>query len=223
MKHFLITIRKIFYPNPFLKYVFCIFALLISLIEGSRYHMKLNRAIIQLLNEKTKVDVTTMAGCSFLRNDIEARTGEALSLNTVKRLVGILDYNSSPREITLDIIARYLGFDSNIQMQLVIQDKISEFNVPADFIDLNLLKEGTELLIRWNPQRELRILHKGNGEYIVLESKKSKLSEGDIISLSQIAPGFPFMVKSVIRNGRNLGNYTAAQTEGLSSVEIING
>lgn len=185
--------------------------------------MKLNRAIIKLLNEKAKVDVTTLAGCGFLRNDIEARTGEALSLNTIKRLVGILHYNSSPREITLDIIAKYLGFDSNLQMQLAIQDKISEFNVPTEFLDMNLLKEGTELLIRWNPQRELRILHQGNGKYLVVESQKSKLCEGDILDLSQIAPGFPFMVKSVIRNGRNIGNYTAAQSEGLSSIEIING
>lgn len=185
--------------------------------------MKLNKAIIKLINEKTKVDVTTLAGSVFLRNDIEARTGEALSLNTIKRLVGILPYDSTPREVTLDIIARYLGFDSNLQMQLAIQDKISEFNLPAGFIDLSQLKEGAEILVKWNPQRELRIRHIGGEKYCVVESQKSKLREGDLLSLSQIAVGFPFMVKSVTRNGRNLGNYVAAQTEGISSIEMING
>ena len=185
--------------------------------------MKLNGAIIHLLNAKAKIDVTTKAGCDYLRNDIEAKTGEALSLNTVKRLVGILNYDSSPREITLDIIARYLGFANHIQMQMAVQDKISEFNTPTEFIDLSVLPEGARILIKWNPDRTLRLRHLAYGSYLVEESSNSKLTAGDILELSQIALGFPFMVKNVTRSGRILGNYTAAKTEGLSSIEVING
>ena len=185
--------------------------------------MKLDVLLIKMLSKKADKDVTTKAGAEFLRNDIETKTGEALSLNTIKRLVGILNYESSPRDITLDIIARYLGYRNYSQLLLILQDKISDFNTPSEFIDLHNLAAGTELSIDWAPDRVLRIKHLEGGNYLVVESVNSKLKKGDILSLSQIAKGFPFMVKEVIRAGESWGNYTAAQVEGISSIEVING
>lgn len=70
--------------------------------------MKLSREAIKLLSEKSGRDVTTPVGADYLRNDIEATTGEPLSLNTVKRLTGLLPYDSEPRQSTLDILAGYI-------------------------------------------------------------------------------------------------------------------
>lgn len=185
--------------------------------------MKLNGVIIKMLADKARVNVETKNGAEFLRNDIESRTGEALSLNTVKRLVGILPYDSSPREITLDIIARYLGYNNWPLLNSAVQNKISDFNVTSGFIDLIELPENSEIIIKWHPDRILHIVHHYKGKYEVRRSDKSKLLEGDILFLSHIAVGFPFMVKEVIRKGETLGNYTAAQIEGIYSIEFING
>lgn len=185
--------------------------------------MKLPGPILEMLSEKAQKDVTTKSGANFLRNDIEAKTGEALSLNTVKRLVGILHYDSEPREITLEIIARYLGYDNWEQIKGVIQNKISEFNVAQGFIDLKELPNGTKVEVKWNPGREILLTHINEDMYEILNANNSKLQKGDHLHLSQIAEGFPFMTKEVIRNGILLGSYTAAKVEGVTSIKVIHG
>ena len=182
--------------------------------------MKLNQAIIDLLSEKAGKDVATSCGADYLRNDIEAVTGEALSLNTVKRLVGILPYESIPRPVTLNIISRYLGFSSWQLFQEYLTGRISDFNVDEGFIDLAAQPLGRLIKIRWQPDRCLSIKHLGEGKYVVAESLNSKLLPEDNLYLSQIAPGFPFMVKTVVRNGRELGNYIAAKRLGIDSIEM---
>ena len=184
--------------------------------------MKLNMIVIKMLSEKAGIDVTTKAGSEFLRNDIESKIGEALSLNTIKRLTGILQYESNPREITLEIIARYLGYKDYNLLQTTINNKISDFNTLSNFIDLKLQPIGKEILIKWEPERVIKIRHAGEGVYQVEESVNSKLLKGDVLSLSQIAVGFPFLVKEVVRGGQLLGSYTAACTEGVSSIETNN-
>lgn len=49
-----------------------------------------------LLSRKAGVDVATPAGSDVLRHDIESATGQLLSLNTVKRLTGVIPYNCAP-------------------------------------------------------------------------------------------------------------------------------
>ena len=183
--------------------------------------MKLNKILIKMLSEKTGRDVTTLSGADYLRNDIEASTGENLSLNTVKRLTGVLPYESEPRQSTLEIIAKYLGYGSWKLLSDYVNNKISEFNTANGFIELTTLPLGCEIILSWQPNRRILIRHIGKGNYIVVKAENSKLLAGDTLSLSQIAIGFPFIVKQVIREGRDIGNYTAAPSEGLSSIKLI--
>lgn len=88
---------------------------------------------------------------------------------------------------------------------------------------MNSLSAGCKVVIKWNPNREILIRHSGNGEYIVEKAQNSKLLEDDHLFLSQIAVGFPLMVKEVVRKGKSLGNYLAAQSEGISYLEVLNG
>ena len=183
----------------------------------------LNKIYIKLLSEKCGKDITHPSGVDFLRNDIEAVTGEALSLNTLKRLIGLLPYESLPRRTTLDILAKYLGYSSWELFEEGIHGRISDFNTPSGFIDMAGLEKGQTVVITWNPERQIRIIHQGKGRYIVEDSINSKLSKNDILYLSQVAKGFPFMVKEVVREGKSLGNYTAAQLEGVTFITLING
>lgn len=182
--------------------------------------MKLNQAVIDLLSEKTGKDVTTPYGADYLRNDIEAVTRESLSLNTVKRLVGLLPYESNPRLFTYNIIAEYLGFSSWQLLQEYLTGKISDFNVEEFFVDLVNQPLNKIIGISWQPDRYISIKHLGNGKYVVMESLNSKLQSEDILYLSQIAVGFPFIVKRVERNGSVLGNYIAAKKTGIDLIEM---
>ncbi|MBD5280233.1 MAG: hypothetical protein HDS35_06790 [Bacteroides sp.] len=72
--------------------------------------MILDSLILAKLSEKIGQDVTTPAGASVLQLDIESVTGESLSLNTVRRLVGVIQSEKlTPRRTTLNIIANYIG------------------------------------------------------------------------------------------------------------------
>lgn len=194
-----------------------------KVIEALLIIMKLNDTVIDLLSKKAGRDVTTPYGADYLRNDIEVFTGESLSLNTVKRLVGILPYESFPRAVTLNIISNYLGFSSWQLLQEYLSGKISDFDISEGFIDLTNQSPGKIIKIRWQPDRCLSIKHIGHGKYVVIQSINSKLHTEDLLYVSQIAVGFPFMVKMVERKGVNLGNYIAAKKTGIDAIEIERG
>ena len=185
--------------------------------------MRLNKRILSLLSDKAGVDVSTPSGAAFLRNDIESVLAERLSLNTIKRLVGLLPYDSSPRDSTMDVLAQYLDYPSWKILNQTLKDKISDFNSSSLFIELSDLYINKEIIIRWSPNRHIKIRHLGEGRYLVVESQNSKLLERDELVLSQIALGFPFMAKDVKRNGLSLGTYTAALLEGIEDIEFVDG
>lgn len=183
--------------------------------------MTFDSVTIKLLNERAGYDVTTVDGATKLSCDIETVTGEHLGLNTVKRLVGVLPYESSPRQTTLDIIASYLNYPSWKILRDEINQRISRFNAENPFIELSALLAGEKLRLCWSPGRVIEISHRGNGIFEVTKSVNSRLSAGDILNLSQIAVGFPFVAKEVIRNNESLGCYSAADKTGLESITFI--
>lgn len=183
--------------------------------------MKLNPIVLKMLSDRVGRDVGTLAGVTCLRLEIEKTVGVSLSRNTLKRLVGILKYESSPRDFTLDVLARYLGYDSWRQLCEGIDRRISDFNVPDTFVDAALLPEGRRIVLEWDPDRHIEIMHIGGGQYEVTDSLNSKLLKGDIITLTQIALNFPFVVKEVIRGDTSLGNYSTAHEFGLKTLRMM--
>ena len=182
--------------------------------------MKLERCIISKLEKKVGRGLDDPAACDVLSKDIFAKTGELLSVNTLKRLVGIIRYESSPRTQTLDIIARYLGASDWRQLCMDAEDEISGFgNTPG--IESELLPEGTTVELRWSPGRRVLILHKSEDNFIVMESEGSKLRAGDCFRARNIIVGFPLLAGNLMRDGVVIGDYCAAREYGLESVKIV--
>ena len=182
---------------------------------------KLSSPVLEMLKKMAGYDVTTSSGAAMLHKDIETKTGQRLALNTVKRLVGIIDYNSEPRQDTLTILAHFLGFSSWESVIQFIHDNISGFDLKDSIVDLVILPVGKNVRIKWEPDRTILLNHIKGEDYEVLESINSKLQKGDLLHLSQVAEGFPLVVKKVIRDGKNMGNYKAGLDSGIKTVEII--
>lgn len=176
--------------------------------------------VINLLTAKIGTDVKTPRGASMLRNAIETEVGEHLALNTVKRLLGILPYDYSPRTDTLAIIAKYLGFGSWQLLQDYVNDKISQFGDTDPFLELGKLPADALIEVTWEPDRIILLRHIQNDKFLVEKAENSKLQQGDILSLSSLSIGFPFMAKSVVRNRENLGSYTAAKELGVKELRL---
>lgn len=183
--------------------------------------MSVNPELIKLLSLKAGCDVSSHRGVNILCHDITDKTGEYISLNTLKRMTGILEYDKEHRIDILNVIASYLGFDSWSILDDYLQNKISEFNSSGKFINLVSLPDNKEVEISWNPDRNIVIKHRSGDEYEVIRSENSKLHVADLLYVSEIAVGFPFLVKQVVREGKSLGNYSAAMTEGLSGIRLL--
>ena len=174
-----------------------------------------------MLAQKAGYDVSTPHGAERLQKDIETATGERLSVNTVKRLAGVIPYAHEPRLSTLEIIVRYLGYPSLRALKEAAEGNTSGFSLPGNFIDAAALPLHARLKLAWAPGRQLTLRHCGEGQYEVEEARKSKIQTSDHLRLGYIAEGYPLIVKAVERGGENLGEYTAAPEGGLSKVEII--
>lgn len=183
--------------------------------------MVLNRKIITLLSRTAGYDVATPAGAEKLSHDILSSTGERISVNSLKRLTGVIEYEGKPRETTLDIIARYIGLSGHKDLMTLIADSSSAFNTTDDLIDTDELPTGVKIRLAWAPDRRLVIEKTKDGSFEVKESVNGKLRAGDILFLSRIGLNFPFKVKEVIRQGEKLGNYSAGMDEGLKICEIL--
>lgn len=180
--------------------------------------MTLDSVIIKMLNNRAGFDVTTADGAYRLWCDIVSATGEHLAVNTVKRLLGVLPYDGSPRRATLDIIARYLDYPSWQLLTAAVDQRISSFNASNPFLETPTLPVGQKLRLCWSPNRLIEISHRGDGVFEVIKSVNSRLREADILRLSQIAEGFPFVAKEVLRENESLGCYCAAESTGLDLI-----
>lgn len=183
--------------------------------------MILNSLQIERLSEKIGQDVTTPAGASYLCLDIESKTGISLGLNTVKRLVGVIPSDGSPRKTTLNVLANYLGYPSWDLLEEDTEMEGSVFGRKDIFIEMSDLEKNTVVEICWKPDRRILIRHDGTGQYTVMKSENSKLRPGDILSLSQLAIGFPFLANKVFRAEKPLGSYRAADGAGITRFNII--
>ncbi|MCH5213744.1 MAG: hypothetical protein J1E97_01025 [Muribaculaceae bacterium] len=182
----------------------------------------LNQEIIKKIEEKFGKKLQYSHDCEALSEAIAETVGERISVATLKRMAGMVSKKCQPRLSTMDIIAQYIGYPN---YQLLAQDidddtEISEF-AWVEELESKSLKEGTQLQITYDPGRVLVLTYLGNDTFIVNESYKSKLQQGDVVTISHFTKGFELLVADVVRNGESIGSYQAAKAGGLTSIELF--
>lgn len=187
--------------------------------------MALERVVIDKLAEKAGYAVDTPRGCENLHLDIQTalnlKDGECLSVNTLKRVTGVLAYNGNPSRSTLDILARYIGYKNwPVMYDDITGYRGSGFNKPVTCYDMEELPVNTKVGIFWSPDRRLLLRHLGKGEYMVEDARNGQLRVGDHIWLSQLVLRFPFFAKKVVRDNNNLGTYVSAQEWGIEQIRM---
>ncbi len=146
--------------------------------------MKFNYGIIKYLSERCGCDVTTASGATVLALDIQLKTGERLAANTIKRLVGVLPYNFTPRNSTLKILAKYLGYPSWENFMESISDRILDFDKETMSMNFSELDAGAVVILKCQPDREIHLYHLGEGYCEVVKVSNSNLEVGDILKLT---------------------------------------
>ena len=177
--------------------------------------MKFSPYITELLREKSGNEIRLSRDCDLLALDIESVTGEHIGVNTVKRLLGFIADERSTRTSTLDVIARYLGYDNwDVLRQIDENSSNSAFDDRDEYLAC-YLEKGQQVAISYPPNRTLTIECLGDNHFRVIKSENGKLQEGDLLTLTHIVRHYPLLVSEVIRDGRSLGAFTAGKTQGI--------
>ena len=184
--------------------------------------MILNPVIQQRLATAFGHELRYPSDFEALAMDIAERTGQGFSVNTLKRLCGLIGPEVQPRRATLDTLARYLGA-SDWPMLLAGISKAgnSAFGEQDGVLDPAALAPGTRIRLRYDPDRSVEMEYLGEGRFRVLASEHSKLRPGDTLHTGALCLHYPLVADSVLRDGRDLGRFTAGQTGGLTELTLL--
>ncbi|MCH5227745.1 MAG: hypothetical protein J1F16_08045 [Muribaculaceae bacterium] len=177
----------------------------------------IDKFIIKLLEEKCGYPLNSSSDCERMALDIETNTGDHLGFTTLKRLLGFTSERATPRQSTLEILARFLGFNSYKELEDSINNKgDSDFDCNPESILSSRLPADTEINISYYPNRRLNLQHIKDDKFIVTESINGSLLKGDKIFVDSFTSGLPMIAKDVIRNGESLGRYVAGEKFGIN-------
>lgn len=150
-----------------------------------------------------------------------------VSETTVKRMFGLVgadspERNRTPHTSTMDILAKWLGYGNyDVLLRDIGESGCSSEFTTIESINASTLHTGTRIKVTYEPSREIVMAYLGDNEFLITESKNSKIVKGDRIRLTTLVLGQELLVSEVIRDGKSLGAYRGAKDGGLTSFEII--
>lgn len=153
---------------------------------------------------------------------IEGRTREIIGLSTVKRLWQYKGLATKPRQATLNVLARsigYIGFDDFCEHYGTCEP--SSDIVLGQSIKVADILLGERVMLRWNPGREIIMEHLGNSTFRVVKSENSKLAVDDTFQAAFFALGHPAMLANVIHGDSSWPLYEIGQAGGLTLVRRL--
>lgn len=172
-----------------------------------------------LVLQKLKHTLDSPSDFDYLSLQIYKVTGESVSSTTLKRIFGYIPSNNTPRRSSLSIIARYLGFSGwsayaervNVNSGFFSDDVV----LPCELL------QGDKVKLEWAPDRVVLLEALGDEHFRVIKSLNSQLQMGDLLEIPIFMLHQPLLVKSVMRDGENYGQYTAGINGGLSKLEVV--
>lgn len=159
--------------------------------------------------------------CEEISRDISAKTGNPISVNTMKRLLGFISEEREPRLYTLDLIAKYLGFNNwDVYLMSIKESGNSEFG-KIEEINVADLQANDKIEFHYSPDRMVVARFLGEGMFEVIKAENSKLVVGDQFEAKQFFINYPLYVNDVIRNGHHLGSFTAGKVSGITMLKKL--
>ncbi len=179
--------------------------------------MVLDLHIQKLISEKNGFEMTNSLQFSLLSDEIFKSTQSRLSVNTLKRLYGMLpEVNTT--STTLDIIAKYLGYSSWKRLIAAGMDIHSSFN--NDFLCVlpKEMEAGQCLTIAYEPDRIMKLKITQDYWCEVLSCTGGKICVGDLLDIPSLCIHAPLIVMEVVREGQSLGSYIGGKEGGVTEI-----
>ena len=155
----------------------------------------------------------------FLRERIYARLHILISRTTLMRIWGYVDEKVEPRQNTLDILARFLGYtgwDEYERNAMLPKEQQSSPILSRRLSAANGLVPGDRLRLTWQPERVCDIEYLGELRFVVSSSINTRLHEGDTFECSLIVEGEPLYLDNLTQGSCPPIAYVCGKKSGVN-------
>jgi hypothetical protein len=181
----------------------------------------LSPVIKEQIETKLGKSIRYHSDLEHLSFEIEKATKQKISLNTLKRLFGFIAGVTEPRLFTLDTVALYLGYANwDVYLLSLQQTGNSSFNSLQE-IKIETLDPLSIIEFGYDPDRVVQVCYENNHIFRVIQSRNSKLQVNDVIEISHFVLHYPLIIIRVLRDGINMGRFTAGKVGGLTVLKLI--
>ncbi|MDE6085623.1 MAG: hypothetical protein K2G40_04395, partial [Muribaculaceae bacterium] len=151
--------------------------------------MEKNVALSNLIN-LTNINIgftpRTPTDFNILNLLIKKKTDSEISVSSLKRIWGYVNYNCFPSPNTLNLLSRFNGYcDWNTFLRdhhIITENDVSEY-LSNSLVYADTLKEGDTLIIEWYKEKVCTIVYLGEHRFEVTEARNIKLEKGDRFTL----------------------------------------
>lgn len=151
-----------------------------------------------------------------LEENIMLRHREHISSTTLRRFWGYQsDQPGELREASLDVLAHYVGYKNWKQFISTDVSGVQSGRGDGRKVNVSELRSGDKLRLLWNPGRDVVVRFEGQDLFTVLESKNSKLREGDTFHCHTFIDDMPLVLTCLVSQGLPPTNYVCGQKNGI--------
>lgn len=179
-------------------------------------------ALCQRVESAANIAAATPRQFEMLSESIRRRTGVLLSPTTLKRLWGYIDEPVTPRQSTLDVLARFCGWRDYEDFVTGHLPEVESGNIGSRSIRAEELRPGARVRLFWPPARVCEIEYRGATAWEVLYSEGTRLKAGDSFRCPLIVSGEPLYLDHLAKEGSRGGVYVCGRKSGIS-FEVLQG
>ena len=179
-------------------------------------------ALVEITNNNLGYVPATPTEFNELSLLIKKKTGRSLSLSSIKRIWGYVEYKGFPSVTTLNTLAQYNEFKDweSFMVNRATSDSDSSF-IEKSMIKADTLRTGDRLLLEWGSGKSCEIECVAHMRFRVNNSKSIKLQPGDTFTLHAVCMSHPLYVSDIERGDMCIPAYIGAKRGGVTPITIL--
>ncbi len=181
--------------------------------------------LVNITNYNIGFTPRTPTDFSILFMLIKKKTNSSISISSLKRIWGYVDYRSFPSPNTLNILSRfneYYDWATFLkENDILTENDVSEY-LADSLIYADSLTPGDVLAISWYKDKACTLEYLSEHRFKVLDSSNIKLLADDEVTLHSICVGLPICVSDIVRGDTVIPGYIGAKNNGILKITFCN-
>lgn len=180
-------------------------------------------ALVEITNNNLGYVPASPSEFNELSLMIKKKTGRSLSLSSIKRIWGYVEYKGFPSVTTLNTLAQYNEFKDweSFMVNRAATDNDDSSFIGKSMINADTLETGDRLLLEWGNGKSCEIECVAYMRFRVNSSKNIKLQPRDIFTLHAVCVSHPIYVSDIERGDMCIPAYIGAKKGGITTIYIL--